>query len=460
MSALRAWQKECVEKALTLYSQGQRDFFCLACPGAGKTRMAAELAAILLEQGKIDIVLCFSPSVTVSEGIQQAFESRIAKPLNGNLGAIGASLTYQAMTSKDGSFWALLKNMRALVIFDEIHHCAGLTPEYANAWGETILLNIQSQAEYTLALSGTPWRSDKLPVTLARYSDESNQVAYDYSYNLAQAVDDKVCRSPSMVLIDNQAITFEQDGEKSQHNSLEELFKERRVRYDTVLTHPTFLRHVLGLANTKLLELRKTDLKAAGLVVASSINHAYIISRLIKDELGQPVSVVHHGTSEAQQIISHFREGTAPWIVSVGMISEGTDIPRLQVCCHLSRVKTELYFRQVLGRILRRTQSMNQQAWLYAAATPTIKSFCLGLLEDIPYAELLEKHVDEKLKLTGTNDISNTDVLGFIEPASFEEEESKDIGLLFNQSQTPWKIKLSDVFSRRLITLRDSPLYN
>ncbi|MFT4929206.1 MAG: superfamily II DNA or RNA helicase, partial [Phenylobacterium sp.] len=50
------------------------------------------------------------------------------------------------------------------------------------------------------------------------------------------------------------------------------------------------------------------------------------------------------------------------WVVSVGMISEGTDIPRRQVCCHLSRVKTELDFRQVLGRILRVNDATNQDA--------------------------------------------------------------------------------------------------
>ena len=43
-----------------------------------------------------------------------------------------------------------------------------------------------------------------------------------------------------------------------------------------------------------------------------------------------------------------FTDSDAPWIVSVGMISEGTNVPRLRVCCHLTRVKTELYFRQVL----------------------------------------------------------------------------------------------------------------
>nr|WP_234933824.1 hypothetical protein [Vibrio anguillarum] len=66
------------------------------------------------------------------------------------------------------------------------------------------------------------------------------------------------------------------------------------------------------------------------------------------------------------------------------MISEGTDIPRLQVCCHLSFVKTELYFRQVLGRILRTNASSNQQAWLYTFAEESLVSFAEQIEKDIP----------------------------------------------------------------------------
>ncbi len=57
------------------------------------------------------------------------------------------------------------------------------------------------------------------------------------------------------------------------------------------------------------------------------------------------------------------------------MISEGTDIPRLQVCCHLSRVKKEIYFRQVLGRILRVSHSANQEAWLFTLAEEKLSFF-------------------------------------------------------------------------------------
>ncbi|MGC3835674.1 hypothetical protein ACPSKX_16265 [Moritella viscosa] len=56
-------------------------------------------------------------------------------------------------------------------MFDEIHHCSGNSALDANAWGMEILTKIQDHAAYTLALTGTPWRSDSLPISLARYSN-------------------------------------------------------------------------------------------------------------------------------------------------------------------------------------------------------------------------------------------------------------------------------------------------
>ncbi|MBF4227941.1 diguanylate cyclase, partial [Vibrio anguillarum] len=82
--------------------------------------------------------------------------------------------------------------------------------------------------------------------------------------------------------------------------------------------------------------------------------------------------------------IERYRQSGAQWIVSVGMISEGTDIPRLQVCCHMSSVKTELYFRQVLGRILRVNSGINQQAWLYTFAEQNLIEFSERIEQDIP----------------------------------------------------------------------------
>jgi len=101
--------------------------------------------------------------------------------------------------------------------------------------------------------------------------------------------------------------------------------------------------------------------------------------------------------------IAHFRKGTTEWIVSVGMISEGTDIPRLQVCCHLSAIKTELYFRQVLGRILRVNQRKNQEAWLFTIATEELTLYSERLVKDLPedYKILQEAHELPSKKTSG-----------------------------------------------------------
>ena len=45
----------------------------------------------------------------------------------------------------------------------------------------------------------------------------------------------------------------------------------------------------------------------------------------------------------------------ASWLVSVLMVSEGVDIPRLRVGVYATSARTELFFRQVVGRFIRRT---------------------------------------------------------------------------------------------------------
>lgn len=74
------------------------------------------------------------------------------------------------MEYRDEGSWQPLDNYRVLVVFAEIHHCAGQNPLLSNAWAQQIVLRIQDRAELTLALSGTPWRSDEKAIALARYS--------------------------------------------------------------------------------------------------------------------------------------------------------------------------------------------------------------------------------------------------------------------------------------------------
>lgn len=380
---LRKWQSDCGALALKKYKTKQH-FLCLACPGAGKTIMAANVAQQLLVEGLVDFVLCFSPSVTVAQGIQETFSDLLDCSFEGEMGDIGGSYTYQGMLNRNDSFWNLLKKHRVFVVLDEIHHCAGATIENANSWGAKVLSEIQNHAAYTLALTGTPWRSDKISIAMTKYSDESGYIHCDYIYGLANAISEGVCRVPKIVLIDSTELTLKKGSKVEVFESFEELLKSKSVSYQSIITQREVMRHMLEKAASKLKHIRQTNQAAGGLIVASSVKHAIQLQGMLTNEIGQPAEIVTYKNQHAQKIIKRFRHSSTPWIVSVGMISEGTDIPRLQVCCHLSTTKTELYYRQVLGRIIRKTNAINQEAWLFTIAESNLTQFAERIVEDIP----------------------------------------------------------------------------
>jgi len=349
--------------------------------------MAAELARRLLEQGKIDLVLCFAPSCQVVDGFRSTFATVLGRRLDGLIGAVGAASTYQSMEHQDEAFWRLFDDYRVFAVFDEIHHCSGNDPLLSNAWGQQILLKMQDRAALTLALSGTPWRSDDRGIALARYSTPEGRLICDYRYGLKEAISDGVCRSPRIVLLDNQMLRLKEDFANDStvkfFPSIAKLLRESPVSYEDLLFHEDALSQLLNLGSKKLDEVRMLKPNAAGLVVATNIDHAHQVALALKSR-GESFQVVTTKTPDAHQVINRFKNSDCRWIVAVGMISEGTDIPRLQVCCYLSRIRTELHYRQVLGRVLRRVCDIDDQAWLFVLAEPTLKRFSQRIADDLP----------------------------------------------------------------------------
>ncbi|MBQ0759989.1 MAG: DEAD/DEAH box helicase family protein [Zhongshania sp.] len=385
---LRRWQYEAVEAALTKYETEHPHFLCLATPGAGKTFMASRIAKELMDSGKIDLVFCFSPSVNVATSFQASIESQLKCKLDGLLGSKGRSLTYQSMPSQDLSFWSLLSQYKTLVIFDEIHHCAGDNLDNANVWGQKIIQHIQGEADYTLALSGTPWRSDKVPIALSSYCVDG-VIQCDYSYGLERAIQDGVCRIPKIIAVDNDEITLLSGDERERYSSFAELLKQSKCTYQQLLDSSDLITYMIKITAKKIYEVRKRQPNSGALVVAATVDHAIKIADIIKRDTGDSARVVTYLHDGAQDTIRDFREANDKWIVSVGMISEGTDIPRLKVCCHLTRVKTELYFRQVLGRILRSTGVEKDEGFLFIPAEPNLVEYAERVVENIPDANTI-----------------------------------------------------------------------
>jgi superfamily II DNA or RNA helicase len=291
------------------------------------------------------------------------------------------------MEHQDEVFWRLFDDYRVFAVFDEIHHCSGNDPLLSNAWGQQILLKMQDRAAFTLALSGTPWRSDDSGIALARYSNPEGRLICDYRYGLKEAISDGVCRSPRIVLLDNQMVKFKEDFANDStvklFPSIAKLLRESPVSYQDLVYHEDALNQLLDLGSRKLDELRMLKPNAAGLIVATNIEHAHQVALALESK-GESFQVVTTRTPDAQQVINSFKISDCRWIVAVGMISEGTDIPRLQVCCYLSRIRTELHYRQVLGRVLRRIGDIDDQAWLFVLAEPTLKQFSQRIADDLP----------------------------------------------------------------------------
>lgn len=396
---LRHWQQEAIEAALTKFSEPYTHFLCLATPGSGKTLMASALADILIEEEKVDLVLCFSPSTVVANDFKVELETITSKRFCGGLGASGSSMTYQSMRHLNKAFWSLLNSNRVFVIFDEIHHCAGGGLEDSNAWGAEILKHIQGKAHFTIALTGTPWRSDSIPIVLSNYVGEGNRIYVDYRYDLKQAIKDGVCRTPKLISLDTDLIGVIEGSKKTNFKSITDFVAQSDLPYFELIKHDEVIRKILEQGIAQLDQERSLFSDAGGLIVAASISHAKHIHRLLS-ELGEYSEVVNYREHQPSKLIKDFKSSSQKWIISVNMISEGTNIPRLRVCCYLSLITTELYFRQVLGRVLRTQYSSTEVGYVILPAHPRLIEFATRIAEEIPHhATFQSLTIDKKVDL-------------------------------------------------------------
>jgi superfamily II DNA or RNA helicase len=100
---------------------------------------------------------------------------------------------------------------------------------------------------------------------------------------------------------------------------------------------------------------------------------------------GEPPVIVTSETAGASERIQRFAAGSGRWLVSVLMVSEGVDVPRLRVGVYATTARTELFFRQVVGRFVRRTPRAggggSQMSHLFLASDPRLKQLA-GQIEE------------------------------------------------------------------------------
>ncbi|SDY62351.1 Superfamily II DNA or RNA helicase [Geodermatophilus africanus] len=352
ITGLRDWQRTALAEYETTHPV---DFLAVATPGAGKTRFAATVVHRLLAAGEISRVIVVVPTQRLKTqwadavaGYGIALEPEWANS-EGALppGFHGVVVTYAQVAALPDLFRRHTSAAPAMVVLDEIHHCG----EERN-WGDAIR-HAFIPARRRLALSGTPFRTDNNQIPFVSYVDGVGTP--DHTYDYGQAVTDGVCR-PVFFPRRGGRMEWATTGGQIIRATFDDVVdqKLRNQRLNTALSLTgDWIASVLDDAHTELTELRATDPTAGGLVLAKDVEHARGIADLLRRRHGVAPVLAVSDEPGSNAAIEHFAAGDAPWIVSVRMVSEGVDVPRLRIAVFATNTITELFFRQAVGRVVR-----------------------------------------------------------------------------------------------------------
>jgi superfamily II DNA or RNA helicase len=376
---LRPWQKA----AFDLFVASARDdFLAVATPGAGKTTFALTVARYQLAERPRRLIVV-APTAHLKHQwahAAAAFSLHLDPAWAPADGALprdmhGIVTSYQQVATSAPTLRRLSEG--AFVVFDELHHAAD-----DRAWGEAVREAFAGAAG-RLALSGTPFRSDTRAIPFVRYAGDEAVPDYEYGYGDALA-DRRVVRPVYFPRTNGHMEWTAPDGRLNAATFDDALDAERASqRLRTALSlEGEWLPTVLLAAHARLLEVRREQPDAGGLVIATDQEHARGIAAIIRDRLRAPVRVVTSDDPNASVGIASFAASAEPWLVAVRMVSEGVDIPRLRVGVYATTTTTELFFRQAVGRLVRWVRGVpRQRAWLFIPDDPRLRTHAAAVAE-------------------------------------------------------------------------------
>lgn len=361
--ALRLWQL----RALCDVSASRKDeALVVATPGAGKTLFALRLAHDLFSRGVVERVVVVVPShhlkrqwhdaaLLTGIDLDPSWANEDGQEATDYHGVI---VTYAQVASQPELF-RFNTRRPTLLIGDEWHHIADDL-----RWGEAMKVAF-TFARFKLLLSGTAFRTDNNQLPWVEYVEGRSKADYEYGY--ARALADGVCRPIYFPSFDGRVRWQGRDGRCEERWLLEEVTPEKSRERLRAALDPSgqWMKAVLTCADEELTKMRAVGHHdAAGIIFAQDQEHARRIGELLGRLTGAEAVVAVSDDSESSRKISEFASGSARWIVAVRLISEGVDIPRLRVGVYATGVTSELFFRQVAGRLVRAVPGLEEQSAL------------------------------------------------------------------------------------------------
>ena len=430
---LRDWQKMAMDLARekTETHKSSQVFVVTACPAAGKTTFGCVVAANdVVYSGSPVVVVCLVPSLSIKTGWVDTAK-RLGLIATGDPDNFTEDVMFRVVTYSGAK--QALKNIapgsKIFLICDEYHHA-----EREREWGLG-LATIADSAYKVLMLSGTPWRSEGYIALLEdNHYYKDGKVIPDYAYSYSQDLSSstrgtvplhfELLHSRALQKVDGQMeviseylhpITDEDWEEMSTNMPTQPSDLGKHIRCENVYKNQTAV-NLLNRVRVRLEDARNEHCPyAIALVVTRSKNEANNVGAYLRSQFGWTVSVIHSGDEEndsrscrkikqIQDELKKVKPSVPDAIVSVGMISEGVDIPAIKVVGYLSAISTLLYLVQVFFRAARRipkyfdekgtalpgihywddgSPTMAKPGYIIAPAEPTIVYLSANLKKEI-----------------------------------------------------------------------------
>lgn len=397
----RNWQVRAVDQCVSMANNGSDRALVFACPGSGKTIGGLLIAKRLRDRvmnGRRILVL--TPNLAIkSQWIERSREmglnlvavddARVIQVGVEDMFSGGFILTYQQAVSMRILLRIFCDTHKPIVILDEVHHTSGPYGQRdGNAWGTSIGHSLHN-ASFKLATTGTPFREGPNPIAFVDYNEEGRAHAH-VEYGYKQAILDRICRPIQFETYDGDVEWTDAKGVSVLADFTTKLtkVKNRERLRAAVSLDGLFPVQMLSDAHTRLEGIRAQtgSERAGGLVVAMDVAHAEAIADALMEISGVAPVVVHNKIDDSLDQINAFRDGDAPWIVGIQMLSEGVDIPRLRVGVYCTNIRATLYFHQFCGRMTRVQSSELERAYVFMPADPELEATARQIEEEVAHA--------------------------------------------------------------------------
>ncbi len=318
---LREYQTTALNEIKTHLKNGSKSPLLVLPTGAGKTIVFSELSKYLINQGKKVLIL-----VHRRELVTQACNK--LDEIKTKYGVIAPSYKSTEDPLQVASVYTLSRRMHKLnytpdyIIFDEAHHVA------AKTWIEVV--NKYKKA-IRIGVTATPIRLDNKPLgayfdVLIKGPEVKDLVEQGYLCS------HKVYASPSQL----------------------DLSKLKLKRNDYLKKDISKLMKDPVIIGNAIEHYKKYLLNKPTVVFCVDIPHAQtILERFLQEGIKAALLTGDTPQTERDQILNNLRDHIIHVVVSIDVISEGTDLPCVEGAILLRPTNSESLYRQQVGRVLR-----------------------------------------------------------------------------------------------------------